>query len=83
MFFTGFAFMFVFTYIYAFKVSKKLYYLVTTIYAAFLAWLYLPAPLGFGRNITNLTRVEFVWIPIILYGLAALFAALAYIKIRK
>ena len=83
MFFTGFAFMLVFTYMYAFKVNRKLYYFVTTIYAAFLAWLYLPAPLGFGRTITNLARAEFVWIPIILYGLAALFAVLAYAKIRK
>lgn len=83
MFFTGFAFMFVFTYMYALKVSRKFYYFVTTIYVAFLAWLYLPAPLGFGRNVTNLARVEFLWIPIILYGLAALFAVLAYVKIRK
>jgi len=83
MFFTGFAFMFVFTYMYAFKVSKKVYSFVMAVYIAFLVWLYLPSPLGFGRNIMNLTRLEFSWIPLILYGLAGLFAALAYLKIRK
>ena len=74
MFFSGFAFMFVFTYMYAAKVSRKIYWLVTAIYVAFLAWLYLPAPFGFGRSILNLERLEFLWIPMILYGLAALFA---------
>ena len=83
MFFTGFAFMFVFTYMYAFKVSKKVYSFVMAVYIAFLVWLYLPSPLGFRRNIMNLTRLEFLWIPLILYGLAGLFAALAYLKIRK
>jgi hypothetical protein len=43
----------------------------------------LPAPFGFGRSILNLERLEFLWIPIILYGLATLFAVLAYLKIRK
>lgn len=83
MFFTGFAFMFVFTYMYAFKVSRKAYWLVTALYAGFLTWLYLPTPWGFGRSIMNLTRLEFLWIPMILYSLAFLFAALTYLKIRK
>ncbi|MDH4123781.1 MAG: hypothetical protein OEV21_06855 [Thermoplasmata archaeon] len=83
MFFTGFAFMFVFTYMYAFKVSKKIYWLVTAAYVACLVWIYLPEPYGFGRSITNLTRLEFLWIPMILYGLAALFAVLTYLKVRK
>jgi len=83
MFFSGFAFMFVFTYMYAFKVSKKIYGLVTALYIAFLVWLYLPAPIGYGRDILNLARLEFLWIPMILYGLAGLFAFLAYLKIRK
>ena len=83
MFFTGFAFMFVFTYIYAFKVSKKIYALITALYAAFIVWLFLPTPFGFGRNLANLMRLEFLWIPLILYALAAIFAVLAYLKIRK
>jgi hypothetical protein len=83
MFFLGFAFMFVFTYMYALKVSKKIYGLVTGLYIAFLVWLFLPSPIGFGRNLMNLARLEFLWIPLILYGLSALFATLAYLKIRK
>jgi len=83
MFFTGFAFMFVFTYMYALRVSKKIFWTVTGLYIAFLVWLYLPEPLGFGRSVTNLTRAEFLWIPMILYGLAGLFAFLTYLKIRK
>jgi hypothetical protein len=83
MFFTGFAFMFVFTYIYALKVNKKIYGLVTALYIAFLTWLFLPSPIGFGRNLANLTRLEFLWIPLILYLLAGLFAVLTYLKIRK
>jgi hypothetical protein len=83
MFFTGFAFMFVFTYMYAFKVSRRVYWGITTLYAAVLAWLYLPIPIGFGRSLMNLVRLEFLWIPLILYGLATLFAGLAYLKIRK
>ena len=83
MFFTGFIFMFVFTYIYAFKISKKIYLLVLMIYVAFLVWLYLPTPLGFGRSILNLSRVEFLWIPMILYGLASLLTFLVYFKMRK
>jgi hypothetical protein len=83
MFFSGFTFMFVFTYIYAFRVKRLVYWLVTIIYLGFLAWLFLPIPIGYGRNITNLTHLEFLWIPLILHGLAVLFAGLAYIKFGK
>jgi hypothetical protein len=83
MFFSGFAFMFVFTYMYALKVNKKVYGLVTALYVAFLIWLFLPSPIGFGRSLMNLMRLEFLWIPLVLYGLAGLFAVLAYLKIRK
>lgn len=83
MFLTGFAFMFVFTYMYAFGVNKSIYWLVTAVYACFIAWLYLPTPIGLGRSIMDFARLEFLWIPIILYGLAAFFALLAYLKIRK
>lgn len=81
MFFTGFAFIFVFTYIYALKAPKWIFGAVTASYAAFLVWLY--APFGYGRSLTNLIRLEMLWIPIILYGLAALFAAVIYLKERK
>ena len=77
MFFTGFAFMFAFTSMYSFK-TKRFHLLVTVFYAAFLVWLYTPKPLGFGRDIAYLTRLEFLWIPLILYGLGVLFALLRY-----
>jgi len=83
MFFSGFAFMFVFTYMYAFRTNRIVYYLVTAAYVLFLVWLYLPEPIGYGRSMANLLRLEFLWIPIILHALAWLFAGLAYLKIRK
>jgi hypothetical protein len=83
MFFSGFAFMLIFTYMYAFRATKKIYALLLALYVAFIAWLYLPVPFGFGRSILNLARLEFLWIPLILYGLAGLFALLTYLKIRK
>jgi hypothetical protein len=81
MFFTGFAFLVVFTYIYALKVPRWVYGAATSAYVALLIWLY--APFGYGRSITSLTRFEMLWIPIILYGLAALFAAIVYLKERR
>ena len=83
MFFAGFAFMFVFTYMYALDVPKKTYWTVTTIYLAFVAWLYLPAPFGLGRDLAFLLRLEVLWIPLALYGLSAAFAGLAYSALRK
>ncbi|NYT01050.1 MAG: hypothetical protein GKB99_04935 [Methanocellales archaeon] len=83
MFFSGFAFMFVFTYIYAFKLDRRVYWLVTLTYLGFLIWLYLPTPIGYGRSILNMIRFEFLWIPIILHVLAVFFAGLTYLKIRE
>jgi hypothetical protein len=82
MFFAGFAFMFVFTYMYALKVRKGVLGLITAAYVVFLVWLYTPTPLGFGRDISYLFRLEFLWIPIVLYGLSAVFALLAYLYVR-
>jgi len=48
-----------------------------------LIWLYLPTPIGYGRSIVNLSRLEFMWIPMILHALAWVFAGLAFLKIRK
>jgi hypothetical protein len=81
MFFSGFAFMFVFTYIYAFKQPRWVNGIVTAIYAAFIVWLY--APFGYARGFSIALRLEALWIPIILYGLAIAFAGVAYLKIRK
>ncbi len=79
MFFFGFAFMFVFTQIYSLKAKRWVFWLLTSIYAMFLLWLYLPSPYGYGRSISYLFRLEFLWIPIILYGLAIFFAGITYI----
>jgi len=83
MFFSGFAFMFVFTYLYALNVQKKVRWAVTLLYFAFITWLYIPTPIGLGRDISLLLRLEFLWIPLILYGLAAGFAGLVYLKTKK
>ena len=80
MFFGGFAFLFVFTYQYAVGLSRRLELMVTVLYALFLVWLY--APFGFGRGYQYLTRLEFLWIPLILYGLAVVFACCAYLWLR-
>jgi hypothetical protein len=83
MFVSGFAFMFVFTYLYSFRVPRWIYWLVTAVYVAFLIWLFLPTPVGYGRDLDSLMRLEFLWIPLILHAIAWVFAGLAYIKIRR
>ncbi|TXT53938.1 MAG: conserved membrane protein of unknown function [Candidatus Thorarchaeota archaeon] len=82
MFFSGFTFMFVFTYMYAFDVRREIRWLVMVLYFAFLAWLYLPLPFGFGRDPMKLMMLEFLWIPIVLYGLSIVLAALAFLYLR-
>ncbi|MBD3407914.1 MAG: hypothetical protein GF411_17470 [Candidatus Lokiarchaeota archaeon] len=85
MFFSGFTFMFVFTYMYAFDIKREIRWLVMLLYFGFLAWLYLPAPLGFGRDPMRLMMLEFLWIPIVLYGLSIALAGLVflYYKVRN
>ena len=84
MFASGFAFMFVFTYLYAFKLKKEVRYTAMIVYFAALAWVYLPTTLlGYGRPLENLLRMEFLWIPIILYLLAIVFAAVAYPYVNR
>ena len=85
MFFTGFAFMFVFTYMYALNIKKSTRWIITILYFAFLIWLYIPKPYGLGRDPSFLYRLEFLWIPIILLGLSLLFASIAYlwVKLKK
>lgn len=83
MFYSGFAFLFVFTYMYALKVRRETRWLGTGLYLASLAWLYLPVPIGLGRSISNLLRLEMLWIPAALYGLAAAFAAVVYVLRRE
>jgi hypothetical protein len=84
MFASGFAFMFVFTYIYIFKVRKEIRWIAILTYIGALAWIYLPASLGgYGRPVTYLLRLEFLWIPIILYLLAFVFAGIVYMFLNR
>jgi hypothetical protein len=84
MFASGFAFMFVFTYIYSFKVRKEIRWIAILAYIGALAWIYLPASLGgYGRPLTYLLRFEFLWIPMILYLLAFVFAGVVYLLLKR
>jgi len=82
MFLSGFAFMVVFTYIYAFKPRKEIRVFAVLAYFAGLIWIYLPAPIGYGRDPMRIMMVEFLWIPITLYLLAYVFAGFGYIYIK-
>ncbi len=84
MFFGGFTFLFVFTYQYAIGLTKRMEQMVIVFYALFIVWVY--APFGYDRGFTFLMRLEFLWIPIILYGLAIAIGGATYIweeKIRR
>ncbi len=76
MFFGGFAFMFVFTYQFGLKLSRRVNLSIIGAYVLFLFWLY--APFGYGRGFEFLMRAEFLWIPIILYLLAIVFSGIVY-----
>jgi len=41
-----------------------------------------PLPYGFGRDPTFLFKLEFLWIPIVLYGLSTLFAVLIFLGFK-
>ena len=82
MFFTGFTFMFVVTYQYGLNISRKANYLISFLYIFFLVWLYTPIPVGLGRGLEYLARLEFLWIPIILYLLALTFGLAVYAGIK-
>lgn len=83
MFFAGFAFMFVFTYQYALKIQKRVRMLIIGAYILFVSWLYLPGPIGLGRELVYLTRLEVIWIPIILYLLALIFGGGIFLSKRE
>lgn len=78
MFLSGFLFMVVGTYIYGIKLQKKTILTISVLYIIFLTWIYIPVPLGYGRDITFLFRLEVLWIPITLYLLGILFAGIVF-----
>ena len=83
MFGSGFAFMFVFTYIYVFKLKREIIWGITGAYILGLLWIYLPSSLGgYGRSLANLLRLEFLWIPLILYGLAILSSGIVSVYLK-
>jgi hypothetical protein len=85
MFTTGFAFMFVFTGMFAFKVRREIKWGVILGYITAIVWIYLlPTQFGGydGRDITRLFMLEPLWIPIILYLLAIVFSAMVFVYIR-
>ncbi len=82
MFLMGFAFLVVFTYIYVFKPRKEVRLLAALVYIAGLVWIYLPTPFGYGRDPMRIMMLEFLWIPIVLYLLAYVFAGLAYLYLN-
>lgn len=63
--------MFVFTYMCTLNMKNYIRWIITTIYnIAFIIWLYIRKPIGYGRDPSFLFRLEFLCIPIILYGLS-------------
>jgi hypothetical protein len=82
MFFAGFAFMFFFTQQFGLKYGRKIKFSIIGGYVIFLLWLYFPPPFGYGRGIEYLSRLEFLWIPIILYLLSYVFGGIVYLLIN-
>jgi len=87
MFLLGFLAMVVFTYIHGLGLRNWVKWFIVALYFVFLILIYLPFPFGFDRDIAYLFRLEFLWIPLILYLIAFIAAILAHlyliIKARK
>ena len=81
MFLSGFLFMVVFTYLYGLKIKSNIRWIIFLAFAGFLLWIYLP--FGYGRDFSYLLRMEVLWIPIVLYALAYLFAGIVYLIQRR
>ena len=71
MFFLGFIAMFVVGYMYGLGWKKWIQISVSALYILFMVWLY--SPWGYGRDFSKFLSFEFLWIPIILFGIALLF----------
>lgn len=79
MFLLGFLAMLVFTYIHGLGLQNWLRWLIVVAYFILLIFMYLPQPFGFGRDVAYLLRLEFLWIPLILFLIAFIAAACAHI----
>ena len=79
MFLLGFLAILVFTYIHGLGLKNWVRWLIIGAYIVLLVLIYIPRPIGFGRDVSNLLRLEFLWIPLILYLIAFIAAGLAHI----
>ena len=82
MFLLGFMAMIVFTYIFGLGLKSWVLWLLIVAYFVFVVFMYIPEPFGFGRDIAYLLRMEFLWIPIILYLIAFIAAIFAHIYLK-
>ena len=82
MFLSGFTFMVVMTYLFGLRMKSLWRWVIFGLFTSYLLWLYIPIPLGYGRDITYFFRMEVLWIPIVLYGLAILFAGVVYLFLK-
>ena len=71
MFFLGFVAMFILGYMYGLGWSKSVQITVSIAYVLFMIWLY--SSWGYGRDFSKFLSFEFLWIPVILFGLALIF----------
>jgi len=81
MFLLGFLAMLIFTYIHGLGLPNWLRWSIVAAYFVFMIFIYVPLPFGFGRDVANLLRLEFLWIPIILFLIAFIAAAIAHIYV--
>ena len=79
MFLLGFLAMVVFTYIHGLGLKNWVRWLIVGLYIVLIIFIYLPIPIGFGREVAYLFRLEFLWIPLILYLIAFIAAGLAHL----
>jgi hypothetical protein len=79
MFLLGFLAMLVFTYIHGLGLRNWVRWLIVASYIILLVFMYIPIPIGFGRDPSNLIMLEFLWIPLILYLIAFIAAGIAHI----
>ena len=79
MFLLGFLAMLVFTYIHGLGLKNWLRWSIVAAYFLLLIFIYIPQPFGFGRDVAYLFRLEFLWIPIILFLIAFIAAACAHV----
>ncbi len=79
MFLLGFLAMLVFTYIHGLGLKNWLRWSIVVAYFVLIVFMYIPQPFGFGRDLAYFLRLEFLWIPIILFLIAFIAAASAHV----